>query len=101
MALAALNVLKSKDFWTPAKRMWAARDTGRAPGRLPGGHVGDIADLKKTVMLCPDCIGKFNSARAEYVIKKDLPFVRGFCDGCRSFMERGHLLVHYTLANLL
>lgn len=94
-------LLKSKDFWTPSRRMWSSADTGRAPGRLPGGHVGDIADLKKSVLLCPDCIGKFNSARAEYVTKKDLPFVRGFCDGCRSFMTRGHLLVHYSLANLL
>ena len=96
-----LAVIKGWDFWTPVRRLWAARDTGRAPGRLPGGHVGDIADLKKAVLLCPDCIGKFNASRAEYVAKKNLPRVKGTCDGCKTFMLNGYLLVHYTLANLL
>lgn len=94
-------LLKSKDFWTPSRRVWAARDMGRAPGRLPGGHVGDCEDLLKAIILCADsCVKKFNAKRAEYVVKRTLPFVRGKCDGCGQFTPRGRLLVHYTLANL-
>jgi hypothetical protein len=101
MAFAAPSVLKGKDFWTPQRRLWAAQDTGRRPGRLPGGHVGDCEDLKKAIILCEDgCVKKFNAKRAEYVVKKNIPIVRGKCDGCSQFTSRGRLLVHYTLANI-
>ena len=97
----ALAVLKGKNFWTPRRRVLASLDTGRKPGRLPGGHVMDLSDLQKAITLCPDCVGKFPSAKAGYVAKKNLPFVRGKCDGCKGYTPRGHLLVHHTMANLL
>jgi hypothetical protein len=101
MAFAALNVLKGKDFWTPRRRLLSLVDTGRRPGRLPGGHVGDCEDLLKAIILCEDgCVKKFNAKRAEYVVKRNLPVVRGRCDGCSRFTSRGRLFVHYTLANI-
>ncbi len=97
----ALAILKGKDFWTPQRRLLTYADTGRRPGRLPGGHVGDCEDLLKAIILCADgCVKKFNAKRAEYVVKRNLPFVRGKCDGCGQFTPSGRLLVHYTLANL-
>lgn len=92
-------VIKGKDFWTPQRLLMAGANPGRGKGRLPGGHVLDRADLLKSLVLCGDCVGKFNSAAAGYVTKSNLPFVRGRCDGCQHYTPRGHLLVHHSLAN--
>ena len=94
----AIAILKGNDFWTPARRFLAGQYTGRKPGRLPGGHVMDLADLMKAIVLCADCVRKFHSAKAGYVTKRNLPFVRTHCDGCKTF-STAHLLVHHTLAN--
>ncbi len=80
-------------------RLDAARDPGRPSGRSPGSHVVDLSDLMKAITLCRSCVKKFNSASAGYVTKRNLPFVRGRCDGCQEYTERGHLLVHHSLAN--
>ena len=94
-------VLKGKDFWTGPRRLFASMSPGRRPGRLPGGHIADLGDLKKAITLCAGCLPKFNSAAAGYVAKNNLPFVRGRCDGCSNYGDRGHLLVHHSLANLV
>lgn len=93
-------VLKGRDYWTPQRRLMAGASPGRRPGRLAGGHVLDLSDLKKAIMLCPSCLPKFNQRAAGYVTKTNLPFARGECDGCDSFCERAHLLVHHTLAKI-
>jgi hypothetical protein len=93
-------LLKGADHWTPQRRLAAGVAPGRRPGRLPGGHVADRADLRKAITLCDSCLPKFNAASAEYVTKDNLPFVQGACDGCQRFTPRGHLLVHRSVANL-
>ncbi len=93
-------VLKGKDFWTGPRRFFDQRDRGRPPGRLPGGYIADLADLRKGIILCPYCVGKFSSARSGYVYKANMPTVRGDCDGCKSWTVNGHFLVHHSLANL-
>lgn len=92
-------VLKGKDFWTPQARLNAGQSPGRRPGRLSGGHVADLSDLKKAILLCPSCLPKFNRLKAEFVGKRNLPVVQGRCDGCDQFVPDGRLLVHHTLAN--
>ena len=94
------NIIHSEEDWTPQMRLRAGLARGRKPGRLPGGHVIDLADLKKAIVLCGDCKPKFNAARAEYITKVNLPFVQGRCDGCDRFTPRGHLLVHHTIARM-
>ena len=94
----ALAVIHSeRTFWTPRKRLAAGASLGRRPGRLPGGHIADLADLRTAIWLCDLCLPKFNAAKVGYVTKSNLPFVRGRCDGCEKFTERAHLLVHHTL----
>lgn len=101
MSFPLLSITRSeKDFWTPGRKAMESRSPGRRSGRLPGGHVADRADLKKAILLCRDCLPKFNSTRAGYVTKRNLPFASGRCDGCQHFVPRGNLLVHHTLANL-
>ena len=94
-------VLKSKENWNPARRLEAGADHGRRPGRLPGGHVMDLADLFKSIILCADCIGKFPAERCGYVQKPNLPVVRGSCDGCSKYTPQGTLLVHHKFANVM
>ncbi len=100
MNFAAPAIVRGKQFWTSLRTLMASEDTGRAPGRLPGGHVMDLSDMRKAILLCPDCIRKFPRRRSEYVFKKNLPVVRGKCDGCRAYSMQGRLMVHYTMANL-
>ena len=92
--------LKGKDFWTGPRRFFDQRDRGRPAGRLPGGYVGDLTDLRKGIILCRSCAPKFNSATSGYVYKANMPTVRGDCDGCKEFTMTGHFLVHHSLANL-
>lgn len=92
-------VVHSKQWWTPRRLLMESVSPGRRPGRLPGGHITDRADLKKAIALCVDCLPKFNATGAGYVTKANLPFVSGRCDGCNQYTPRGHLLVHHTLAN--
>lgn len=101
MSLAHPAVVKGKDFWTGPRRFFAQKYTGRRPGRLPGGHIADLADLRKGIILCRDCVPKFNSSRSGYVYKPDMPTVRGDCDGCKEFTVNGRFLVHHSLANLV
>ena len=102
MSLAQrVAVLKGKDFWTGPRRFFDQRDRGRPAGRLPGGYIADLADLRKGIILCRYCVPKFCSPKVGYVAKKNLPFVMGNCDGCNNFGTRQHFLVHHTFANLL
>lgn len=93
-------VLKGPQHWTPRRRLEAGAAQGRRPGRLPGGHVMDLAELFKAIILCPDCVGKFPAARCGYVQKRNLPVVRGRCDGCSGYTPQGTLLVHHQMANV-
>ena len=93
-------IVRSERDITPQQRLAAGLARGRRPGRLPGGHVIDLADLKKAITLCDTCITKFNAKAHDYTTKSNLPFVRGRCDGCGNMSQRAHLLVHSSLANL-
>lgn len=54
-------------------------------GQLAGTRVLDYAALGKAILLCGMCVHKFDAARHGYVTKRDLPFARSTCDGCRRF----------------
>lgn len=96
---AAMRPIRAEKDWTPSLRLKAGRIRGPRM-QLPGSYVLDRADLKKALMLCASCLPKFDAVRAGYVTKKNLPLVRGRCDGCQQHAERGNLLVHHSLANL-
>ena len=94
---AAPSVVKGRQYWTPARRLFAGEDPGRRPGRLPGGHIDDLVAMKKAIMLCPDCRPKFDAPRHDYMQKSNLPFARGRCDGCSRFSPRMELLCDRSL----
>lgn len=91
-------VVRSEADWTPGERLHSARAPGRGLGRLAGGHIDDIASLKKAVALCADCAPKFNPRAYGYITKKNLPLARGRCDGCDRHCD-AHLFVHQSLAD--
>ena len=91
--------IRTEKQWTPQMRLVDGQVKGPR-GQSAGSYVLDRADLLKALTLCDTCLPKFDSRRAGYVTKSNLPFVQGRCDGCQSFVARGHLLVHHSLANL-
>ena len=62
--------------------------------------MADLADLRKAIILCRSCIGKFNYIAAGYTRKPNLPFVQGRCDGCKQHASNAHFLVHHSLVGV-
>lgn len=96
--VAMFNIVRGASHWTPRRLLAASVAPGRRPGRLAGGHVIDLADLRKAIVLCHDCKQKFSARRHDYVSKSNLPFVSGRCDGCDRYSPMAVLFVHHTLA---
>lgn len=81
-----------------AERLRAVEDPGKPRRQLAGTYVSDLSALKKAIQLCGLCLRKWHSANAGYVTKRNLPFVRGRCDGCGEHHDRMRLFVHHTQA---
>lgn len=67
--------------------------TGRKPGQLAGTHVTDLAALGLAIWLCQECHPKFNSAAYGYTTDIKMPFVRGNCDGCKTYVPMARLFI--------
>lgn len=70
--------------------------------RVPGGFVaGDLAELKKSILLCPSCHHKFDWKRYCYypVWKYEHMNVRGNCDACKAHTDVGRFFLHETNVN--
>jgi hypothetical protein len=94
-----IAIVRSEKEITPSQRLaFGAAPAGRR-GKSAGSHVLDRVDLKKAITLCHDCMPKFDIRRYGYTTKRNLPRVRGRCDGCQNHCEQGHLLVHRSLAD--
>ena len=100
MTLAAPAIIRSEKDRTPRVRVFDGIAPGRAAGRLPGGHVTDMAALGKAISLCGTCAPKFAAARYGYVTKRNIPFVRGRCDGCQEHSERARLFLKHGTPGL-
>ena len=79
---------------TPQELLVCFEDRGKPTRRLTGGYIDDLAALGRCIWLCRDCTPKFNAAQYGYVVKIDLPTVRGNCDGCRTFGLNTMLVSH-------
>ena len=78
--------------WTKADRLQASEDRGRHWKRVPGGYIGDLADLRKAIVLCSFCAHKFNHRQPKYRKETDFQAV-GRCDGCKAHDIRCTLYV--------
>lgn len=65
--------------------------TARPRGQPPGSYIADLAALGKVIALCGQCEPKFDAFAYDYVTRRDLPFARGYCDGCCNMSERNAL----------
>lgn len=54
----------------------------RRHGKPHGSYVVDLADLRKTVLLCPMCNSKFDWKRHRFRKEKEFPYVMAKCDAC-------------------
>ncbi len=76
--------------WTKTKE---ARP--RRADRLAGGYIADKVALRNAISLCLDCARKFAALKYGYVTKKNIPFVRGICDGCQEYCDPLRLFLHH------
>lgn len=69
----------------PMDHLKAAEAVGRKSGKPVGSYIGDLVDLKKTILLCDSCCKGFNPEANHYIQHKAIAKVRGKCDACREF----------------
>lgn len=91
--MANLNLL------SPAKKkmheeVLQYEDRGRAERTLAGSHIADLAHLMKTILLCDNCVGKFDAKRNGYVTDRTMPLCAARCDGCREMGMDRHVFLH-------
>ena len=85
--------------WTKFDR-WKSMFTfgGRKRGTTGGSLVSDLSALKKTIVLCGECQGKFDWRRHHYysVRHYEHKSVLGDCDVCRARItgKDGRLFLH-------
>jgi hypothetical protein len=91
-----MNVIRAESSYTPRERAKRAEDPGRPTRRLAGGYIDDLAALHKAIALCLSCAPKFNAAHYGYATKRNLPFVRGQCDGCGQYSPQARLFLHHS-----
>ena len=58
---------------------------GKKVKTTAGSHVTDMAELGRCLVLCMLCESKFNKRKYGYQRARDLPVVRGKCDGCGQY----------------
>lgn len=80
-----------KERFTPLqlihRLLKAAEDKGRKAGKPAGSHIGDLVDLRKSIVLCPSCTSGFNAKKARYYRQREYAYVQGNCDNCRLFQN--------------
>ena len=79
--------------WTDRDRLKATEDKGRHWKRVAGGYMDDLAALRKSIVLCSQCVYKFNPRLNRYRKETDFPQVTGRCDGCKAHDARCTLYV--------
>ena len=50
-----------------------------------GAWVTDLAELRKSILLCAHCSSKFDHKKYLYYKQREFPYALGKCDGCDSF----------------
>ena len=60
--------------------------SGKKSKQTAGSHVTDIAELGRCLVLCMACEPKFDKYKYGYGQAKDIPIVRGKCDGCGHYV---------------
>ena len=57
----------------------------KKPKVTAGTHVTDMAELRKCLVLCMTCEGRFGARKYGYQRARDIPICRGECDGCGEY----------------
>lgn len=86
-----------KNHQTKADYMKSIEAGGKKRGRVAGGWVADLAELKKCITLCPECTPKFNPAKVGYRKEKEFPVCQAKCDGCSTWDIRCSAYFHETV----
>ena len=79
--MAHTELLVRKKF-TKADHLRSLEADPRRHGKPHGSYVIDLADLRKTVLLCPACNCRFDWKRHRFRKEKEFPYVNAKCDAC-------------------
>ena len=82
-----------KQKWSQRDILASTEDPGRRKGKPSGSYIDELVSLKKAVILCSNCLHKFNAKKAAYEKPMRFSVVRGKCDDCREF-NFGTLFLH-------
>ena len=91
VAIVTLDRNRTPQDWEQIKRAKPP-----ASGRLAGGVIADMISLKRAFALCSTCQRKLGRIPDGYVVRHNIPFVRGPCDGCSEWVDRARLHVHHS-----
>ncbi len=67
---------------------------GRPQQKSASVWLDELVSLRKALMLCWHCHGKFDHGAAQYHKDTRFPFVWAQCDDCRKHGVQSHLYIH-------
>ena len=95
----ASSVFLPRRAWSQLDVLKSMEDKGYSKNRLPGAYVaGDLAELRKTILLCPGCIHGFDWKRHGYynVTMYEKLNATGRCDKCKGDSTKLTFYIHET-----
>jgi len=66
---------------------------GRRLGKPIGSHIIDLVDLKKAIVLCPNCQFGFNPKFHKYHKWTKTTFIMGECDACKQYANQAFMFI--------
>ena len=94
----SVSIVRSEKEMTPWQWAETAADPGRPSRQLAGTYIGDLVALRKAIALCWGCLKKWRPSAVGYMNKRNIPIVRGNCDGCGERFDGMRLFVHHSVA---
>ena len=67
---------------------------GRPSGSVAGGWIADFVALKRCIMLCPFCVGKFNPRKYNYEVWRNDLYSVARCDDCKQHSRQIRSFIH-------
>lgn len=101
--MSQATILIPRKVWTKTDILKSYEAPGRKHQQSHGAFVaGDLAELKKAILLCDGCQHKFDWKRHGYynIHKFEKTFVTGNCDACRVMcVASARLYLHESTVN--
>ena len=81
---------------TAQRRLESMEHPGRPSGSVAGGWIADFVALKRVIMLCPFCVGKFNPRANKYEVWRNDLYSVAKCDDCKQMSRQIRTFIHQS-----